>query len=156
MTTRCNGWIATLQKTEKQLYNPLAGITCRVSAEEQHSKRIIKMIKFTKKNLIQHLRLDAETASELVSVHDGDFELNDYEQTAEWVSRCYNSPSDCEISMSIMAEILHPSGYCGVEAHFEEFRIEPMFSYLNAGDSYGFTIVEKDGDFGISSYGDMI
>jgi hypothetical protein len=125
-----------------------------MSAETTNTEET--MFKFTKENLMQHLRLDADTASELVRVHDGDFELNDYEPTAEWVSRCYNRPDRCEIRMNIMAEALHPSGYCGVEAYFGEFRIEPVFSYLNAGDTYGMTIVEEDGEFGISSYGDMI
>lgn len=114
------------------------------------------MIKFTKENLMKHIGVDAETAQELVRVHDGDFKLNDYEQTAEWVSRCYNRPHDCEIQLSIMAEILHASGYCGSEAHFDGCDVQPLFSYLNAGDTYGMTIIEEDGEFGISSYGDMI
>lgn len=74
-----------------------------------------------------------------------------FPQTNKWVLMCYHAPSDMEILMSALNELL---GCYGVEALIvnEEIRAD----YLNTGDTYTLTIVRdiNSNDMYLTTWGD--
>lgn len=71
--------------------------------------------------------------------------------TQAWIESCYNPPSEREIILAAIDEIL---GNYGVEA--EELRPGRWLEYSNTGDSYAPTVVLWRGVLRISSWGDIV
>ena len=67
----------------------------------------------------------------------------------------YNFPSGSEAIMLALDIVLETHG---VEAHFPESgsTTKPAFEWLNTGDTYSPTIVLRDEDFHITSFGDFL
>lgn len=64
----------------------------------------------------------------------------DYPETVRWVRQCYNMPSEHEVRMSMINEVM--GGY-GTEALDEDpnWFPQPHYSYVNMGDTYTPTII---------------
>ena len=84
---------------------------------------------------------------------DGDERLP---RTSAWIRHCYNMPSQEELTMSAIDELI---GGFGVEAMFHPNNSSELIgTYSNQGETYQVTIVhdEKAGGFLITDYGSFL
>ena len=95
-----------------------------------------------------------EKTRAILNVIRGEVDPESYESVSNWVSRCYNRPSNSELRMEALNEIL---GGFGVEGVFSDDSItEPAFAYVNMGDTYDPTIVLYNGSYRVTSWGDTV
>lgn len=95
--------------------------------------------------------MDKETTCP-VDLLDTDEKLSEpiFNDTRQWIKDCYNAPTDSELRLSMLNEILE----CfGVE-HVEENGSHA--SYINSGDIYNATILYSLGEFELTTLGDWI
>jgi hypothetical protein len=74
--------------------------------------------------------------------------------TEQWVEQCYNRPSNHELKMSAINDLLE---MFGVEYMPEGKNAKsPAFEYCNAGDTYATTVIFINGRYVIGCWGDIV
>jgi hypothetical protein len=104
--------------------------------------------------LVERLRIDRRKAKHcFLAIRRPHQALTGCKQAAKWVNSCYNMPSNSEISMACLNDILEG---CGVEAVMDESGMHAHCEYVNMGDTYTPTICLVDGCFVVASWGDLV
>ena len=100
---------------------------------------------------------DSRELSDYVTFTDNREELSQrFPHTYDWVRQCLNMPSEAEIRLSMINEII--GGY-GTEALDEDpnWFPYPRYSYVNMGDPYVTTIMfdHEQSRFFVACWGDI-
>jgi len=82
-----------------------------------------------------------------------------FEGTIRWLNSCYNWPSDDEIRMSMLNDLLGGFGVECIDQQDDWLSYEdgPRWEYVNQGDTYALTIVRDNerGTYRVCSWGDI-
>jgi len=94
-------------------------------------------------------------AQEVTALIDGSKDPMEYDRVKQWVGQCFNMPSDNELIMAALDEVI--DGY-GTEAIFSADGLDVRFSYVNMGDTYNTTIVynHRGYSYHVACYGDFV
>ena len=105
------------------------------------------------------LNIDIIKANEVKMIINGKIMLINYKSVNNWLNQCYNKPSDKELKLCALNEVL--SGYGTESINHESVYINSYYgnivaSYVNMGDTYINTVLlnHETGKFIIMSYGD--
>lgn len=98
----------------------------------------------------------SEAATQIMAVVEGCKSPELYESVHNWIRQCYNRPSDLELELHAINEII---GGHGTEAVFQSSDdMEPLFAYVNMGDTYIMTVLYDyhAGEYVCADYGSQI
>lgn len=70
----------------------------------------------------------------------GEFLSKNFSKTYVWVNGCHNMPSDHEIRLEMINEVLEGYGTEALDERTDWFP-QPHYSYVNMGDTYVTTII---------------
>lgn len=104
--------------------------------------------------------LSEENAALVAGLCDGKIKIDPYEddarfpRTSAWCRQCYNPPSNNELTMAALDDLLEGNGVECIRHPDDSDNI--IASYVNMGDTYDGTIVldEESGDFVLTTWGD--
>lgn len=110
------------------------------------------------KTLMDAFRIDRTTARKIRGVMRGDIDPATFPKTEAWIRQCYNMPSDTELQMSALNELIDGYGVEGLGEGSWRERYTPPFEYINMGDTYNATIIRdnRNGKFFVGCYGDVV
>lgn len=93
----------------------------------------------TTDQIAQHFSIDDTTAATVLGIIRGTVDPCEASEDARaWIARCYNRPSDTEIKMRALVQVL--DGY-GSDAIWGASCTQPVAAYVNTGDTYAPTVV---------------
>lgn len=101
---------------------------------------------FPKVKLLQdRLGISKALAERVRGVMDGTIDpVEASSKTKEWLERCYNPPSELELKMSAIDELLGGFGVEPIYAHgqvqVDSYHMDVLGVYVNMGDSYRITV----------------
>lgn len=114
---------------------------------------------------------DAEQIEKTVGLLAGEIGPDDIEATKAWVQQCFHRPSDGELMMHALNDVLDCHGVEHIHLDVAEYpeeddpagepvmntvEVNTSFDYLNTGDTYIQTIIACEGDYYVTSWGDMV
>ena len=107
--------------------------------------------------LIKDQRLTPKQEKQIRGLIRGDIEPDDFDSVSAWLFQCHNRPSDTELIMKAINEVLETHG---VEAIWNPDFSEkwPQFTYCNTGDTYVLTVCYDyfERKFIVTSCGDLV
>lgn len=117
------------------------------------------LLNYSNVQISKLLNIDILKAEELRQIIKDDIVLTNYKTVQTWINQCYNKPSDKELKLYAINELL--SGY-GVEPiqhesiYINSYYMNIAACYINMGDTYINTVLldHETGKFIICSWGD--
>jgi hypothetical protein len=106
--------------------------------------------------LVREFKLDNPglRTEKIMGLMDGDVDPEEFESVQKWLAQCYNRPSDDELIMCAIDELLETFGVESLDLD------DRLISYCNAGDTYAATICHiGDGwtdEYVVASWGDLV
>ena len=102
--------------------------------------------------------LTDEVCETIRQLCEGELKIDKYDipdqfkGTQRWVDQCHNYPSDQEIVMSALNDLLEGFGIEAITDPDDSDHI--IATYVNMGDTYNGTIVYADGQYHLTTWGD--
>ena len=86
--------------------------------------------------------------------------LDSFESNAKWIKQCFNRPSDQELEMNALNELLDGHGVEAIKlegAYVNRYWDDCIATYINMGDTYITTIVFNtvNQSYELTSWGDF-
>jgi len=104
--------------------------------------------------LTSRLAIDTAMALKARAIIKGETDPESFPAVADWVRQCYHRPSDHELQLAALNELLETHG---VEAVFGgPNHVYPYLEYLNVGDPYMPTIILHRGVWSVGCYADYL
>lgn len=87
--------------------------------------------------------------------------LEEFESNAKWIKQCHNRPSDLELKLNAINELLEGFGVENItieNSWINSFWQDTIALYINMGDTYSTTILydTEEQSFEITSYDDFL
>ena len=82
-----------------------------------------------------------------------------YQAVSKWVAQCYNKPSDDELIMEAINEIIDGFGTEAIRGRYiDSYHQDIQAAFVNMGDTYTTTILldHETGRYQITSWGDWV
>ena len=102
-------------------------------------------------NLAERLNITEEQAETVIDLAEGRIQAENFDRfprTYTWIRQCYHRPSDVDIALSAIDEVLETFGVEGWAGP----GLTRGVAYANTGDGDHLTVCLVDGEFRISSY----
>jgi len=100
-----------------------------------------------------------DKGKELHNLISGKTDPKTYKSVQKWVDRCFNEPTDIELRMEAINEILEGFGVEGIEGKWvDSYHRENQAVYINTGDTYSLTILYDNElrRFVVTTFGDWV
>lgn len=102
---------------------------------------------------------DEETAQKIRRMVSGEDDPKDYVSVQNWLAQCHNEPSDEELRMEALNEILEGFGVEAIRGNWvDNYYCDVQATYINMGDTYSLTILRDNelGKYILTSWGDWV
>lgn len=111
------------------------------------------------KRIEKVLGVSNEKAKLIRGIGVGTIDPMSFKSVKRWVAKCYNKPSNEELVMEAINEVLGAFGVEGIEGEYiDSYFYNIQASYCNRGDCYDQTIIlcHKYNNFLLCSYTDYV
>jgi len=109
--------------------------------------------------LMKAFRVNKTTAQLIIKVISGQTKLETFRSVEKWIAQCHNKPSELEMKMEALNELIDGYGVEAVnhESNWDRYWGNAIALYVNTGDTYSPTILYSiaDQQFELTTWGDF-
>ena len=120
---------------------------------------IIKDNKESTIELMKTFQINLMQAKLVIKVIFGQTKLEAFRSVEKWIAQCFNKPSELEMKMEALNELIDGFGVEAVnhESNWDRYWGNAIALYVNTGDTYSPTILYsiEDKQFELTTWGDF-
>jgi len=110
--------------------------------------------------IMSFLNVDKETAKKVRGLVKEDIDPEEFESVQKWIRECYNRPSQDELIMEALNEVLDGCGPEAIEGseYVDSYHRYFVASYVNMGDTYAGTVIldHRSGRYLLGTWGGFV
>ena len=100
-----------------------------------------------------------EESRQIRNILTGKTNPRDYVSVQNWLKQCFNEPSENELKMEALNEVLKGFGVEAIRGNYvDSYYQDIQATYVNMGDTYDYTILfdSENEKFVLTSWGDWV